>query len=78
MYKLFRYECIKDLYFECNRFDFDHELVIKLIRSGVKPIEVPVSYKSRSFAEGKKIEPLRDSLSWIKAIFKYRFSRIYK
>jgi hypothetical protein len=42
------------LEFECNRFDFDFELLIKLIRKGYRPIELPVNYRSRSFKEGKK------------------------
>ena len=32
MYKVFRRDCLYGLSFECNRFDFDWELLIKLIR----------------------------------------------
>ena len=78
MFKVFRRECLYNLYFECNRFDFDYELVIKLIRKGYVPVEIPVNYKSRSFQEGKKIDMYRDPLTWIKAIFKYRFAKITK
>lgn len=76
MYKVFKVEIIDGIKFECNRFDFDHEFVIKLIRTGNIPIEVPVKYKSRSFAEGKKVRIIQDPLTWIKAIIKYRFVRI--
>jgi glycosyltransferase involved in cell wall biosynthesis len=34
MYKVFRRDCIKDLTFECYRFDFDWELLMKLVRKG--------------------------------------------
>jgi len=78
MFKVFRRECLYNLYFECNRFDFDYELVIKLIRKGYVPVEIPVNYKSRSFQEGKKIDMYRDPLTWVKAIFKYRFAKITK
>ena len=54
MYKVFRRECLEGLTFECNRFDFDWELLMKLVRKGHRPIEIPISYKSRSFKEGKK------------------------
>ena len=37
MYKVFRRECITGLEFECNRFDFDWELLIKLVRRGYRP-----------------------------------------
>lgn len=76
MYKVFRRDCLTGLNLECNRFDFDWELLIKLVRRGHRPIEIPVSYESRSFKEGKKITYLRDPLTWLWALVKYRFSRI--
>ena len=76
MYKVFRRDCIKDLTFECNRFDFDWELLIKLVRKGFKPIEIPVAYNSRSFAEGKKIRMWSDPVTWLKALIKYRFQKL--
>lgn len=77
MYKVFRRDCLHGLRFECNRFDFDHELVIKLIRKGYVPLEVPVNYRSRSFKEGKKVSAFRDPWTWIRAIVKYRFVSIW-
>lgn len=76
MYKVFRKDCIHDLRFDANRFDFDWELVIKLIRKGYKPIELPVNYRSRSFREGKKVSVIRDPLSWFVAVVKYRFQKL--
>jgi hypothetical protein len=76
MYKVFRRDCLYGVRFECNRFDFDIELVAKLVRKGYTPLEIPVNYRSRSFAEGKKISLLLDPLSWIKALFKYRFASL--
>jgi len=78
MYKVFKRDCLKDLHFECNRFDFDFELLGKLIRAGFIPIEVPVSYQSRSFKDGKKVRIFRDPFTWIKAIIKTRFSPLYE
>jgi glycosyltransferase involved in cell wall biosynthesis len=76
MYKVFRRSCLTGLTFECNRFDFDWELLIKLIRKGHRPIEIPISYKSRSFKEGKKISMFRDPVTWIVAWAKSRFGRL--
>jgi glycosyltransferase involved in cell wall biosynthesis len=73
MYKVFRRDCIDGLEFECNRFDFDWELLIKLVRRGYRPVEIPVSYRSRSFKEGKKVSMFRDPLTWMWALVKYRF-----
>jgi glycosyltransferase involved in cell wall biosynthesis len=77
MYKVFRKDCLTDLGFECNRFDFDFELVIKLLRKGYRPLEIPVNYKARSFKEGKKISVFRDSWNLLVTIIKYRFAPIY-
>lgn len=76
MYKVFRRDCIDGLNFECDRFDFDYELLIKLIRRGFKPLEIPVNYRSRSFLEGKKVRMFADPITWIKAIVKFRFTKV--
>jgi glycosyltransferase involved in cell wall biosynthesis len=73
MYKVFRRDCITGLNLECNRFDFDWELLIKLVRKGYRPIEIPVSYTSRSFKAGKKVSMVRDPITWMWALLKYRF-----
>jgi glycosyltransferase involved in cell wall biosynthesis len=74
MYKVFRADCLDGLKFSCNRFDFDYELLGKLIRAGFEPLEIPVSYKSRGFDDGKKIRIFRDPPNWILAILKCRFA----
>ena len=75
MYKVFRRDCLYGLRLECDRFDFDWELVIKFLLKGYKPTEIPVNYRSRSFAEGKKVSLFRDPLTWMRILFKLRFSR---
>jgi hypothetical protein len=76
MYKVFHRDCIVGLQFESNRFDFDWEILIKLIRRGYRPVEIPVRYRSRSFKEGKKISVIRDPLTWLWALAKFRFQRL--
>lgn len=75
MYKVFRRDCLQGITLECDRFDFDWELLIKLVRRGHRPIEIPITYRSRSFAEGKKVSVLRDPLTWLKALAKYGILR---
>ncbi len=65
MYKVFYKDCIYGLHFRYNRFDFDHELVIKLYRKGFHPPEIPVNYVARSFSEGKKVSFFKDGISWL-------------
>jgi len=76
MFKVFRRSAIYGLTFHKNRFDFDYELLLKLIRRGHKPIEVPVNYTARSFTEGKKVRFFRDPLTWVWAILEFRFTKI--
>ena len=54
MFKVFRRECLYGLTFECNRFDFDFEIVIKLLRKGYRPLELPVNYRARSPQRGQE------------------------
>jgi SAM-dependent methyltransferase len=77
MFKVFRRECLHGLSFECNRFDFDFEIVIKLLRKGYRPLELPVNYRARSPSEGKKVSMLRDPWTWLRALVRFRWSRLY-
>jgi hypothetical protein len=75
MFKVFRRKCLDGMVLECNRFDLDWELVIKLVRAGYKPLEVPVFYQSRDFEQGKKVSILKDPPTWIKAWWKYAIQK---
>jgi glycosyltransferase involved in cell wall biosynthesis len=70
MYKVLRSDCLYGLQFECNAFDFDHELVIKLVLKGYTPLEIPVNYSSRSYREGKKVNLFREPIRWLKVDFR--------
>jgi hypothetical protein len=35
-------------------------------------VEIPISYESRSFEGGKKVRWIRDPLTWLVALVKYR------
>ncbi len=76
MYKVFRRDCLYGLEFRCNRFDFDYELLVKLIRKGYRPVEIPVNYRSRSFKEGKKVSAFRDPINWLAALAWLRVVKI--
>lgn len=76
MYKVFRRDCLAGLTFQCNRFDFDFELLIQLLRKGYQPLEIPVNYRSRSFQEGKKVRMFRDPLTWLWTLARLRLTRM--
>jgi len=55
-YKAFRSEVLKSIPLEEDRFGFEPEVTVKVSRRpGVRIYEVPISYKGRTYAEGKKI-----------------------
>lgn len=73
-YKAFRKEIIKDIKLTEDRFGFEPEITCKLLKKGFKIVEVPISYKSRSYEEGKKIT-VKDGLWALFLLFKFRFSK---
>lgn len=76
MFKVFRRECIEGLEFVSNRFDFDWELIGKLVRRGYRPIEVPITYRARGFHEGKKVRLFADPPTWVAACIRFRLTRV--
>jgi len=71
-YKLFRRETVGSLNIACSGFEFCPEVTAKLLKNGVRIVEVPVAYRARSRKEGKKPTFL-DGLKVIWTIIKFRF-----
>jgi glycosyltransferase involved in cell wall biosynthesis len=74
-YKLFDRKVISGITIESNRFDFEPEITAKVLRKGHRIYEVPISYAGREINEGKKIT-WRDGFGALKALIKFRFSRL--
>lgn len=73
-YKLYPAAVLKGMKLETRGFETDHEITAKLIRGGFRIVEVPISYRPRSAAEGKKIKP-RDGLIAVWTLLKFRFKK---
>lgn len=73
MFKVFRTECLDGVTLVSNGFNLDIELACKIVKNGYSPMEVPVNYVARGFAEGKKISFVRDALPSYAAFVRYRF-----
>ncbi len=71
-YKMFRTSVLSGMELKADRFDFEPEITAKLIKKGTKIAEVPVSYRSRGFKEGKKIT-WKDGFAAVWTLVKYRF-----
>ncbi|MCS7265774.1 MAG: glycosyltransferase family 2 protein [Armatimonadetes bacterium] len=71
-YKLVRADIAKQLKLHCSGFDLDFELASSLRRLGYEIAEVPITYRPRTVAEGKKIRPM-DGLKAIATMLRVRF-----
>lgn len=54
-FKLLPLSLYRELRIKEDGFGADAELTAKLLKRGIRPFEVPIRYRSRSHAEGKKI-----------------------
>nr|WP_306673761.1 glycosyltransferase family 2 protein [Tahibacter caeni] len=70
-YKVFRREIVQALRIEEDRFGFEPEVTAKLAGSGCRIVEVGISYRGRSHADGKKIG-WKDGVRALWCIVKYR------
>ncbi len=69
-YKAFRRSSLDGIRIRQNRFGFEPEITAKLARRSLRVVEVPVSYRARSYAEGKKIG-VKDLFNALYCIVRY-------
>ena len=73
-YKAFRREIIKGIKLEEERFGFEPEVTAKVAKKGCRIYEVGISYRGRTYEEGKKIR-WKDGFRAIYCIVKYNLFR---
>jgi glycosyltransferase involved in cell wall biosynthesis len=71
-YKMMRTDIFKNLDIQSQHFEIEVEITAKLLKKKYPILEVPISYKGRSYHEGKKIG-WKDGFIAIWALLKYRF-----
>ena len=71
-YKAFTKHLIDTIKVKANGFEYDNELVCKILKKGHKTIDVPINYYPRSYEEGKKIK-WEDGFRILGTIIKCRF-----
>ncbi len=74
-YKLFRTSVIRHIPLAAIGFEICPEITAKLLRSGQRIVEVPIGYRPRSPAEGKKVSYLRDGLKALWTLLRLRYWR---
>lgn len=76
-YKVFATEVLRSFPLECERFEFCPEVTARTIRGGYRLVEVPISYRARTVAAGKKIRAF-DGLEALWTLLRFRFKRLSK
>lgn len=71
-YKVFDAKVIKSINIKGNRFEWEPEVTAKILKAKNKIYEVPISYKPRTYEEGKHIN-WKDGIQAIWTLIKYRF-----
>lgn len=71
-YKMFKTEVLKNMTLECTGFEFCPEVTAKILKKGIKIVELPISYQPRLIRDGKKIK-WTDGVIAIWTLIKYRF-----
>lgn len=71
-YKLIQRDLANSLRLRAERFDFEPEITGKILKRGIRIVEVPIKVKPRGYAEGKKIG-WKDGIAAIFTLIKYRF-----
>jgi glycosyltransferase involved in cell wall biosynthesis len=72
-YKMYRASLIKDLHIQANGFDFEAEFTARLAQRGARFAEVPVGFRGRTFAEGKKIRAF-DAVRVMRELVRCKFA----
>lgn len=70
-YKMFKSYVLKSIKVNSNHFEYDIELMCKLVKKGHKITQLPINYKPRAFEEGKKIN-WKDGVVAFMTMIKYR------
>jgi len=72
-YKAFKAEVLKKINIKSKRFDFEPEITAKIFKKKFRVYEVPITYRGRTYKEGKKIT-WKDAFWAIWALIKYRIT----
>ncbi len=72
-YKVFTKNALKGIKLKSRSFDMEPEITAKILKKGLKILELDISTNPRGYEEGKKIRPVRDGSIALWTLLKYRF-----
>lgn len=71
-YKAFTKRLLDTVSITANSFEYDNELICKILKKGYKTIDIPIRYYPRNYGAGKKIK-WKDGFKILLTILKERF-----
>ncbi len=72
-YKIFPKKAIMNMRINAKGFEFEPEITAKLLKSGFRIDEIPITTNPRGYKEGKKLQTVKDGLKALSTLIKYRF-----
>ena len=71
-YKIFPRQALNKFSIDGNGFNFEPEITAKLMKSGYRIIEIPISTNPRGYDEGKKLRTFSEGFIALWTLLKYR------
>lgn len=68
-YRVFNHELVRRISLLTYRFEIETEITIKALQRGLRILEVPVQYESRSLRSKSKLSPFKDGYAILRTIF---------
>lgn len=72
-YKLFPRIALNNIKLDAKGFELEPEITLKLLKSGYKILEVPITTTPRGYEEGKKLNTVRDGFKALWTLIRYKF-----
>lgn len=72
-YKAFDRDVLKNVKLKSHSFDFEPEITAKILKKGIKILELDIKTKPRGYGDGKKLHTVRDGTIALWTLIKYRF-----
>jgi dolichol-phosphate mannosyltransferase len=72
-YKVFPKSALDNINLNSKRFDFEPEITAKILKKGLRILEVPITTTPRGYNQGKKLNTMKDGAIALWTLIKYRF-----
>lgn len=72
-YKVFKKKTLNGITIHSKSFDFEPEITAKILKKGIKIVELDIDVTPRGYEDGKKIKVGKDGIKAVWTLVKYRF-----